>query len=470
MTLRLEGRSVSGDQFRAASVRTFFRAGAFLSVFTPTSDASIPFARSSGQGISTNQRNSDVMIEPGERAPPFSLPALCDGSVETVSLESLLGRAVVVLAFYPGDFNPACTDSETGLDGLDLLTMQKDVRVLAISGDSVYSHRAFADQYSLDVPLLSDTDGSVARQYGVAAEEGAGYLTQRAVFVVDHEGTVQFAWRRENPSATPSVEQVRQAVEGISDDGTAESRYRVGHAHYIEGRRAFTSAMNAYEQREWLLAQTDFERAAAEFDEAGEEFNTAARFAERADSERHFERAETKSEALWRAADWLADSANAFASGDGAHAESLRADAESPLETARELDEPPKPDGFPPEAEEPEASAEPAPPSADGDNAGASLDADIEAVDEEAIEADEPGTDERTRTDRQSRDAAADGPEEDPAGETDDAAEEIDDAELAEITAELEEQTEAAEREFDLADPDEEEEEEDGDHGVPDSL
>ncbi|MFW5974490.1 MAG: redoxin domain-containing protein [Natrialbaceae archaeon] len=406
------------------------------------------------------------MVEPGEPAPPFSLPTLRDGTVETVSLESMLGREVVVLAFYPGDFNPACTGGETGLDGLDLLTMQKDVRVLAVSGDSVFSHRAFADRYGLHMPLLSDSKGTVATQYGVAAEDGVGYLVRRAVFVVDHEGTVQFAWRGESPSATPPIDRIRRAIEAISDDGTAESRYRVGHAHYIEGRRAFTSAMRAYERREWLLAQTDFERAAGEFDEAGDEFDTAARFAESPESEAYFERAETKSEALWRAADWLADSANAFASGDGARAESLRADAESPLETARELDEPPDPDEFPPGTGDDTGSpGEPSPVVTPDDAAPASLDADIGEVDTGALQTAGRRTDEQEKQ-ADERTGRADGPDDDRA----EASEEIDDAELAEITAELEEQTEAAENEFDLAESDRESDEDEGDHGVPESL
>lgn len=419
------------------------------------------------------------MVQSGETAPSFSLPAVRDGSIETVSLDSLLGGEVLVIAFYPGDFNPACTDGETGLDGLDLLTMQKDVRVIAVSGDSVYSHRAFADRYGLHMPLLSDTDGSVAQRYGVAAEGSAGYLTQRAAFVVDHEGTVQFAWRSEEPSAVVPLDRVREAIEGISDVGTAESRYRVGHAHYIEGRRAFTSAMNAYEQREWLMAQTDFERATGEFDEAGAEFDTAARFAEDSGSKEDFERAETKSEVLWRAADWLAESANAFASGDGARAESLRQDAETPLETAREMDEPPAPDELTRETEGEETDEQHSAPPLDGDGSPASLggdrppvslDADIEQADTSVPDAGD-GSATNARNGEPDSESATDRERSEEEGDSE--ADEIDDEELAEITAELEEQTEAAEKEFDFADEESEKEESDeggGDHGVPDSL
>lgn len=359
------------------------------------------------------------MIESGEDAPSFTLPAVRDGEIIGLDLDSVLGSEVVILAFYPGDFNPACSEAETGLDELDLFTMQKDVQVLAISGDSVHSHRAFADQYDLHMPLLSDTDGTVAESYGVAAEEGAGYLTRRAVIVIDHTGTVQHTWASENPRAVPTGERIQSTVGGIGDAETAESRYRVGYAHYMEARRAFTSAMNAYEGQEWMIAQTDFTQAAEEFDEAGAEFNTAVRFAESKEARTYFERAEQKSESLWRAADWLAESASAFASGEGATGDSLRRDAEAPLETAQDLHEPPEPDEFPPE----EDGGEPVYPQADS--------APAERADGETGGAEgQPAAEGRSAGDSAEPDAEA--------------RTEIDDEELEEITAELEEQTEAA--------------------------
>ncbi len=465
------------------------------------------------------------MIEVGEHAPAFALPAVKEGEVTEIDLASIFGSEVVILAFYPGDFNPAASGSETGLDELDLFTMQKDVQVLAVSGDSVHSHQAFAEEYNLHMPLLSDTDGAMANAYGVTAEDGHGYLTRRAVVVVDHTGTVQYTWESERPSHLPTADEIRRAVEGIGDDETAESRYRVGYAHYMEGRRAFTSAMKAYEAQEWMMAQTDFTQACDEFDAAGEEFNTATRFAESEETRVYFDRAEEKAEALWRAADWLAESASAFASGQGAKADSLRKDAEAPLETARDLHEPPKPDDFPPDedpAERDEEAEQSMHPLADNDDQPAvTLDAEID--DQLDADSPEPATtggeqsDGTTTGDGTPADGKEIPAENGPAAtedEADDEANEIDDEELEEITAELEEQTEAAttdsaneeneppdvpedpdiereeetdaDLELELTDPtDEEEEAEDddgenteekvlkddtGDHGVPDSL
>ncbi|PSQ35627.1 alkyl hydroperoxide reductase [Halobacteriales archaeon SW_10_66_29] len=402
------------------------------------------------------------MIEDGKEAPTFELPGVRDGEIEQISLSEYLGDEIVILAFYPGDFNPACADGTTDLDELDLFTMQKDVSILGLSADSVYSHRAFADEYDLHIPLLSDAHGEVAEAYGVAVEdESVGRLTRRAIVVLGPQGDIEYSWVAGDVSELPNVDEVRDVIQNVSGQDTAQARYRVGHAHYIEGRRAFTSAMNAYQDKEWMMANGDFDRAFQEFEAAEDEFNTAARFAETEKSRVYFEHAERKAESLWRAAEWLGDSANAYASGEGGAAEDLRRDAESPLETARDIHEPPSPDEFPPE-EDPRELDE----AADlGTDAGVSLDLDIEAVDDTANQADgmddsipdvEAGGASATAADgRLARSADGQGDADSAATDSDgtdpeeEPADGIDEAELEEIAAELEEQTEAAQQDQD---------------------
>jgi len=444
------------------------------------------------------------MIEEGEQAPTFELPGVRDGEIEQIGLSEYVGDDIVILAFYPGDFNPACSDGRTDLDELDLLTMQKDVSILGLSADSVYSHRAFADEYDLHFPLLSDAHGDVATEYGVAVEsEAAGHLTRRAVVVLGPRSDVEYTWVAEDIEELPDVDEIRDAIQDVGGQDTALARYRVGHAHYIEGRRAFTSAMNAFEEKEWMVAKGDFDRAYEAFDEAEDEFNTAARFAENERSSTYFEHAERKAESLWRAAKWLSDSANAYASGEGGTAQTMRRDAETPLKTARDIHEPPDPDEFPPEEDPADFEATDIGLEDDGE---ASLDLDIEeqsedapADGEESMEESIPGPDEGatatsgraagpelagatgsaadSRTD--DGDAAAggmgsptepdsqagvqDGENADATAEPGDGAEpdgsegegeEIDEAELEEIAAELEEQTEAAQEQAESGDDD----------------
>jgi len=379
------------------------------------------------------------MIDEGVSVPRFELPAVIEGEIGELSLAEYLGEDIVILAFYPGDFNPGGEAEATDLDELDLFTMQKDVSILGISADSVYSHRAFAEEYDLHVPLLADVTGEVARAYGVATDGEAGYLTERAVIVVDPDGEVEFAWRADGLSELPPVEEIRSVVDGIGGDDAAEGRYRVGHAHYIEGRRAFTSAMSAFDEHEWMLAQGDFNQARAEFEEAADQFDTAARFGEQEDALTYYDRAERKAEALWQASEWLASSAGAFASGEGAEGESMRKDAEAPLETARGIHEPPDPDDFPPEEDpagqdDPDRSILPT----DDDEEAPSLDIDLE---DSPDDAEAPTDDGFASADEAGEAEASDDESED----TDDG---IDDDELEEITAELEEQTQQAQEQY----------------------
>ncbi|MFB6084433.1 MAG: redoxin domain-containing protein [Halorientalis sp.] len=283
------------------------------------------------------------MLSEGTVAPTFTLPGVVDDAPRDVSLDDHVGDGIVVLAFYPADFNPSCDDDSCDLTELDLFTMQRDVEVFAVSTDSVFSHRAYAEEYSLSIPLLSDTHGEAVEAYDVALDSDQ-LLAQRAVFVIDQEGVIQYAWATNDLEERPDIDAVREAVSEIGGDSTAVGRYRVGHAHYIEARRAFTSAMKSYEDRDWLIAQGDFQRAMEEFQESADQFESAVRFAESDPLQQGFERAQEKATALWQAAEWLADSASEYASGDGKEADELRQDAETPLETARDIGEPPDPD------------------------------------------------------------------------------------------------------------------------------
>ncbi|QLH75882.1 redoxin domain-containing protein [Halosimplex rubrum] len=287
------------------------------------------------------------MLSEGVAAPAVDLPAYVDGERRRVDLDEYLGEGIVVLAFYPADFNPACTMQESDLGDLDLFTMQKDVSVFGVSPDSTYSHEAFAERYGLHVPLLSDREGEAAEAYGVATENEVGErLVRRAVFVVDHRGTVEYARAADDLETPLDVAPVKEAVGSIGGDDTALERYRVGHDHYAEGRRAFRAAMADYEDREWMDARSGFEEAEPAFTAAADHFDTAVRFAETADFETVVDRTEEKADTLAHATSWLADSADALASGRGKQGAQYREDAQRLLDAATDLSEPPGPDAF----------------------------------------------------------------------------------------------------------------------------
>ncbi|TCJ21595.1 peroxiredoxin [Nocardioides jejuensis] len=134
----------------------------------------------------------------GDLAPDFTLR---DQFGQDVSLSSYRGRKSVLLFFYPYAFSGVCTGELGGVrDRLDeFLTF--DSEVLAISCDPTYSLRAFADQDSLNFPLLSDfwPHGAVASAYGVFnAAKGS---PERSSFLVDTDGVIRWTMHNERHEA-----------------------------------------------------------------------------------------------------------------------------------------------------------------------------------------------------------------------------------------------------------------------------
>ena len=82
--------------------------------------------------------------EVGEKAPDFTLPS--DSWDEKVSLEDVTEDGPVVLFFYPGDWSSVCTDQMGQVQAEIERFQEKGASVLAISADTPWSHRAWAEE------------------------------------------------------------------------------------------------------------------------------------------------------------------------------------------------------------------------------------------------------------------------------------------------------------------------------------
>lgn len=133
------------------------------------------------------------MIEPGAEAPGFRLR---DQDGTEVSLGDLRGRRVM-LAFYPMDFSPVCSDQlsiyQEVLGEIEAL----ETTLLAISADSSYTHQAFANTLHTEITLLSDfhPKGEVTRAYGAYISE-RGH-PNRSLVLVDEQVV---RWVHESPT------------------------------------------------------------------------------------------------------------------------------------------------------------------------------------------------------------------------------------------------------------------------------
>jgi peroxiredoxin len=155
-------------------------------------------------------------IRVGQEAPDFTLP---DTELKLQRLSDFRGKNVV-LYFYPGAFTPTCQKSLCTFQ--DSLSRFNDLnaQVLGISVNDPFTNRAFAGANLLEFPLLNDYNREVTRLYGLESKDFAGLkgytVAMRAVFVIDKEGIVRYAWVSENPKIEPPYEKIENALERLT--------------------------------------------------------------------------------------------------------------------------------------------------------------------------------------------------------------------------------------------------------------
>jgi thioredoxin-dependent peroxiredoxin len=137
-----------------------------------------------------------MSVEPGQKAPDFTLPTDGNGSV---TLSQLAGRKVV-LYFYPKDDTSGCTAEACGFRDSFPDYRDTDAVVIGISKDSVASHDKFKKKHNLPFILASDSAGEVCEKYGAWVEKsmyGRKYMgIDRSTFLIDGSGAVRGVWRK----------------------------------------------------------------------------------------------------------------------------------------------------------------------------------------------------------------------------------------------------------------------------------
>ncbi len=131
-------------------------------------------------------RSASRSVKVGDRAPDFTLPSLTG---QPVSLESFLGKKIIVLYFYPKDNTPGCTAEACSFRDSYEAFQEAGAEVIGISSDTEKSHQQFANKHRLPFLLLSDLGGVVRKFYGIPAT--FGLLPGRVTYIIDKQGIVR---------------------------------------------------------------------------------------------------------------------------------------------------------------------------------------------------------------------------------------------------------------------------------------
>jgi peroxiredoxin len=156
-----------------------------------------------------------MAVKVGDKAPDFTL---YDTDKKLRSLKEFFGKKTV-LAFYPGAFTGVCTkemctlrDSLASLESLN-------AQIVAVSVDSPFANKGFAQHNRLTFPLLSDFNRVVSKTYCGLFENFAGLtgyvVPNRSIFVLDSHGTVKYVWISNNPSQEPNYDEIKKSVSSL---------------------------------------------------------------------------------------------------------------------------------------------------------------------------------------------------------------------------------------------------------------
>ncbi|MFB6166496.1 MAG: redoxin domain-containing protein [Haloarculaceae archaeon] len=179
--------------------------------------------------------------EPGEQAPDFERPLVNDEYWEDRALSELIDEGPVLLLFHPmdgafpatylwnevrdrgwgarEDDHRESSERSSGDDGAASREADGDLQVVGVSISSPYEHKTLiADREIADrnYRLFSDPDAGVAERYGIAHDlDGMTGITEPrpAVFLLDGERVVQYAWVAEHWPQFPDYDDVEAALD-----------------------------------------------------------------------------------------------------------------------------------------------------------------------------------------------------------------------------------------------------------------
>ncbi len=148
-------------------------------------------------------------IKEGNIVPDFKLK---NQHGEQVSISDLIGKRSLVLFFYPKDDTPGCTREACSFRDHYEAFLDAGAEVIGISGQSVESHKNFAEKHHLKYHLLSDKGNKVRKLFGVPTDL-FGLLPGRVTYVADKTGKIIYIFN----SQMQVEKHVKEALKALKE-------------------------------------------------------------------------------------------------------------------------------------------------------------------------------------------------------------------------------------------------------------
>jgi len=159
-----------------------------------------------------------MSIKIGDKAPDFTLKS---HKMESISLSSFENNKNVLILFFPL-VNTATCEKElcSTRDGISQYS-NLNAEVLAISVDSPFAQKLWAEKHNFNFSLLSDFNKDISKAYGAHYDVFApgkldfNGVAKRSAFVVDKNGIVRYSEVLENPNDEPNYDLIKETLESL---------------------------------------------------------------------------------------------------------------------------------------------------------------------------------------------------------------------------------------------------------------
>lgn len=239
---------------------------------------------------------------------PLRLPRLNETApdFEAVTTQGVLrlsdfaGRWVILFS-HPADFTPVCTTEFIAFTEIYPDLQKRNVDLLGLSIDSVYSHiawiRNIEERFGVKVPfpVIADLNKEVATRYGMVMPGESKTETSRCVFIIDdkrllramiyyplttgrnmqeivrvidalqtadqHSVATPANWHPGEKVIMPPPKTVEMAIDRVTHAHKVVTGYPIGGQKMVHSDHGDEAKVNGYECIDWYLCKKDLPAA-----------------------------------------------------------------------------------------------------------------------------------------------------------------------------------------------------------------
>jgi alkyl hydroperoxide reductase subunit AhpC len=172
------------------------------------------------------------MLTVGDAFPQFQLTGVVSLDLKNAFKDfnnaSDKGKWKIVF-FWPKDFTFVCPTEITAFGKLNKQFNERDAVVYGVSTDSEFVHHAWrthhADLKNLPFPMLADIKRELSQALGILDKDAGVAL--RATFIVDPNGTIQFAVVN-SLNVGRNVDEVLRVLDALQTDELCPCNWKKG--------------------------------------------------------------------------------------------------------------------------------------------------------------------------------------------------------------------------------------------------